>query len=80
MKTLKDFDFKNKKALVRCDFQVPLSEKGEILDDFKIRESIPTIKYLVSKKAKIILMSHWKPMESGKKAERGPRPHAGSFR
>ncbi|MDO8601275.1 MAG: phosphoglycerate kinase [bacterium] len=69
MKTLKDFNFENKRVLVRCDFQVPLSEKGEILDDFKIRASISTIKYLVEKKAKVILMSHWKPMEGEGKAE-----------
>jgi len=69
MKTLKDFDFGGKIVLLRCDFQVPLSKEGKVLDDFKIRESIPTVEYLVNKKAKIILMSHWKPMESGKKAE-----------
>lgn len=54
---------------MRCDFQVPLDEKGNILDDFKIRATIPTIEYLIEKKAKVILMSHWKPMESQKKAE-----------
>lgn len=69
MKTPKDFDFKNKRVLLRCDFQVPLDEKGNILDDFKIRATLPTIEYLAGKKAKVILMSHWKPMESRKKAE-----------
>jgi len=58
MKTLKDFNFKNKKVLVRCDFNVPLNEKGEIVDDFRIKESLPTINYLIKKQAKIILMSH----------------------
>lgn len=58
MKTLKDFDFKKKRVLVRCDFNVPLSEKGDILDDFRIKKTIPTIKYLLQKDAKIILMSH----------------------
>jgi len=58
MKTLKKFDFKNKRVLVRCDFNVPLSSEGLILDDFRIRETIPTVKYLISKKAKVILMSH----------------------
>jgi len=65
MKFLKDFNVKNKRVLVRCDFQIPLSEKGEILDDFKIKLTIPTIEYLKKKKAKIILMSHWQPEGKG---------------
>lgn len=60
-KTLKDFDFKNKRVLVRCDFQVPFNAAGEVADDFKIRVTIPTIEYLIKQNAKIILMSHWKP-------------------
>ena len=58
MKTLKDFNFQNKKTLVRVDFNVPLSERGDITDDFRIRASLPTLKYLIEKKAKIILISH----------------------
>jgi len=58
MKGLKDFNFKNKKVLVRCDFNIPLDKEGNILDDFRIRKTIPTIEYLVKKGAKIILMSH----------------------
>jgi 3-phosphoglycerate kinase len=58
MKTIKEFDFKNKRALVRCDFNVPLSQAGDILDDFKIRQALPTIKYLIESGAEIILMSH----------------------
>jgi len=58
MEGLKVFDFKNKRALVRCDFNVPISEKGEILDDFRIKKAIPTIEYLIKEKARVILMSH----------------------
>lgn len=58
MKTLKDFSFKGKRVLVRCDFNVPLDQEGNILDDFRIKETIPTIEYLLNKGAKIILMSH----------------------
>jgi len=58
MKFLKDFELKGKRALVRCDFNVPLSPKGEILDDFRIKETIPTIEYLIKKGARVILMSH----------------------
>lgn len=52
MKTLKDFDFKGKRVLVRCDFNVPLS------CDFKIKQTLPTIEYLINAAAEIILISH----------------------
>jgi 3-phosphoglycerate kinase len=58
MKGLKNFDFKSKRVLLRCDFNVPLSDQGNILDDFRIRKTIPTIDYLLKEKAKVILMSH----------------------
>ena len=58
MKTIRDFDVKGKRVLVRVDFNVPLSEQGDILDDFRIKAVLPTIKYLIEQKAKIILMSH----------------------
>ncbi len=55
---LSSLSLENKRILVRCDFNVPLDEKGNILDDFKIRKSLPTIQYLIENDAKIILMSH----------------------
>ena len=58
MKTLKDFDVKNKRVLVRCDFNIPLDEKENITDDFRIKQTIPTIEYLLENKAKVILMTH----------------------
>ena len=58
MKTLKDFQFKDKEVLLRADLNVPMNEKGEILDDFRIEKSLPTIKYLVEKQAKVVLLSH----------------------
>ena len=92
MKKITDFNFGGKRVLVRCDFNVPLSQGGEmakkaspsslssftravakredesltssppsetkILDDFRIRKTIPTIKYLIERKAKLILLSH----------------------
>ncbi|MFC1663688.1 phosphoglycerate kinase [Patescibacteria group bacterium] len=58
MKTLRDFNFKEKRVLVRNDFNVPLDEKGNILNDFRIKKSIPTIEYLREKGAKVILISH----------------------
>lgn len=58
IKKIKDFDFCGKRVLVRCDFNVPIKE-GKILDDFRIKTALPTIKFLVEKKAKIILISHF---------------------
>jgi len=57
-KTLKDFTVSSKRILARCDFDVPIDEKGNILDDFRIKQSLPTIKYLIERRAKIILMGH----------------------
>ncbi len=58
MKGLKDLDCQGKKILLRCDFNVPLSEEGNILDDFRIKQSLATIQYLIEKRAKIVLISH----------------------
>ena len=58
MKFIRDINVINKRVLVRVDFNVDLGEKGEIINDFRIRAILPTIKYLVEKRAKIILMSH----------------------
>ncbi len=62
LKTLKNTNVRGKRVLVRVDFNVPIDNRGKILDDFKIRCSLETIKYLKKKKAKqIILMSHLDP-------------------
>ncbi|MBQ9932180.1 MAG: phosphoglycerate kinase [Firmicutes bacterium] len=56
-KTVKDIDVRNKKVIVRCDFNVPLKD-GVITDDIRITSSIPTISYLLENGAAVILMSH----------------------
>ncbi len=58
MKTIRDFELKNKRVLVRCDFNVPLGDSGDILDDFRIKKTIPTVEFLIKAEAKVILMSH----------------------
>ncbi len=58
--TVKDVDFKGKCVIMRVDFNVPLDKKtGEIADDTRMKEALPTIKYVLDQGAKkLILMSH----------------------
>lgn len=57
-KTIRDIDVSNKKVLVRCDFNVPQDENGNITDTRRIEGALPTIKYLIEHNAKVILCSH----------------------
>ncbi len=57
MKTIRDFDLKGKKVIIRCDFNVPITN-GKITDDTRIKESLTTIEYAINNSAKVILMSH----------------------
>lgn len=57
--TLDDFNFENKTVLLRVDFNMPLDKKTfEILDTTRIERALPTIKELISKKAKIVILAH----------------------
>jgi phosphoglycerate kinase len=58
MKHLEDISFSGKTVFLRVDFNVPLTEKGEIRDDTRIRASLPTIRYLLSQKARLVIASH----------------------
>lgn len=56
-KTIRDFNLKNKKVIIRCDFNVPIKD-GKIIDDTRIKNSLETIKYAIDNNAKVILLSH----------------------
>jgi phosphoglycerate kinase len=57
-KTVEDVEVTGKKVLLRCDFNVPLDENGNITNSKRIDESLKTIKYLLSKNSKVIMCSH----------------------
>jgi phosphoglycerate kinase len=57
-KSVRDVEVAGKRVFVRVDFNVPV-ENGQITDDTRIRETLPTIKFLVEKGAKVILAAHF---------------------
>jgi phosphoglycerate kinase len=59
MKTIRDLDFNGKKVLVRVDYNVPIDASGKIEDDTRIKETLPTLNYLLEKNSAVILMSHF---------------------
>ena len=58
MKTLQDFNFKNKKALIRVDFNVPLDAEFNVTDATRIQAAKPTIDAILADGGSVILMSH----------------------
>ena len=58
MKTINDFNFKNKKAIIRVDFNVPLNEKFEVTDLTRIQAAKPTIEKVLQDGGAVVLMSH----------------------
>lgn len=73
---LGEADLKGKKVLVRCDLNVPLSD-GVIGDDTRIRASIPTVEYLLSKGARVALSSHLGRPKGGPEEKFSLKPVAG---
>ena len=70
MRTLKDLDIDGKRVFIRCDFNVPKDEFGNITDDRRIRAALPTIRYCIDRDCKIILASHFERPEPGKFEEK----------
>jgi phosphoglycerate kinase len=67
---IKDIDIEGKRVFIRCDFNVPKDEFGNITDDRRIREALPTIRYCIDRDCKIVLASHYERPEPGKYEER----------
>ena len=56
--TIRDVDLRGKTILLRADYNVPLTKRGQISDDLRIRASLPTLRYLLEQNCKIVIMSH----------------------
>ncbi len=70
MRTIKDIDIDGKRVFIRCDFNVPKDEDGNITDDRRIRGALQTIRYCLDRECKVILASHYERPEPGKYEEK----------
>ncbi len=70
MRTIKDLNIEGKRVFIRCDFNVPKDEFGNITDDRRIREALATIRYCIDRDCKIILASHYERPQPGQYEER----------
>lgn len=58
MRSVRDLDLKNKRLLMRVDFNVPMDDEGKIIDDTKMTAALPTIEYVLEQGGSLVLMSH----------------------
>jgi len=65
LNTIKDLDIAGKTVFIRCDFNVPKDEDGNITDDRRIRGALPTLRYCLDRECKVILASHYERPEPG---------------
>ncbi len=57
-KTIQDIDLNGKQVLLRADYNVPLNDRGEITDDYRLQQSLPTIRYILGQGASLVICSH----------------------
>ncbi len=65
MKTIQDYNFEGRKALIRVDFNVPLNDRMEVTDETRINAAIPTLKKILNDGGSCVLMSHLGRPKSG---------------
>ena len=65
MNTIKDINIDGKTVFIRCDFNVPKDEFGNITDDRRIRAALPTIRYCIDRDCKVVLASHFERPKAG---------------
>ncbi len=70
MQTIKELKIDGKKVFIRCDFNVPKDDQGNITDDRRIRGALATIRYCIDRDCKVILASHYERPEPGKYEEK----------
>jgi 3-phosphoglycerate kinase len=57
-KTIRDIDLDGKRVLLRADYNVPLDDHGNITDDYRLQQSVPTVRFLLGHGASVIICSH----------------------
>ncbi|MBI3319461.1 MAG: phosphoglycerate kinase [Candidatus Omnitrophica bacterium] len=75
-RTIRDLDLMGKRVLMRSDFNVPLDGAGRIADDTRIRETLPSIQYCLTQKARLILLSHLGRPDGARRSTYSLRPVA----